>query len=232
MLSSIALMERQVATLFRLDHTGRLLAINESGTLPAPRLFVGRTPNGNLWRFRHDLPSTLVRELDSILAAEPVVADLRLPPVTLSRLHDALASHAPIERTWMGPAWHFPREITPASDIATIAVSNAALLQPMFPGWAATLTNNQPCTAVVQEGDVAAVCCSARTSSSAAEAGVETLEEFRGRGYATAVVTAWARAVREVGRIPLYSTSWDNHASQSVARRLGLVLYGADLHIT
>jgi hypothetical protein len=35
--------------------------------------------------------------------------------------------------------------------------------------------------------------------------------------------------VRRENRIPLYSTSWDNAASRGVARRLGLVLYGADL---
>ena len=47
--------------------------------------------------------------------------------------------------------------------------------------------------------------------------------------HAAAVVAAWAAAVRASGRLPLYSTSWDNVASQGVARKLGLVLYGADL---
>ncbi|MGH2617528.1 MAG: GNAT family N-acetyltransferase, partial [Thermomicrobiales bacterium] len=41
----------------------------------------------------------------------------------------------------------------------------------------------------------------------------------------------WAQAVRQEGRIPLYSTSWENLASQAVARKLGLVLYGVDLDI-
>ncbi|HZS91689.1 MAG TPA: GNAT family N-acetyltransferase, partial [Chloroflexota bacterium] len=46
-----------------------------------------------------------------------------------------------------------------------------------------------------------------------------------------AVVAGWARAIRASGRIPLYSTSWDNHASQAVARKLGLVQYGTDLSL-
>jgi predicted GNAT family acetyltransferase len=58
-----------------------------------------------------------------------------------------------------------------------------------------------------------------------------TLEEFRGRGYAPAVVAAWAHAVREAGRIPLYSTTWDNLASRAVARKLGLIVYGSNLSL-
>jgi hypothetical protein len=34
-----------------------------------------------------------------------------------------------------------------------------------------------------------------------------------------------------MGQVPLYSTSWENLASQGVARRLGLQLYGVDLSI-
>jgi predicted GNAT family acetyltransferase len=89
----------------------------------------------------------------------------------------------------------------------------------------------QPCLAIVDHGRLASLCYSARNTPVAAEAGVDTLEEFRGRGYAPAVVAAWARAVRREGRVPLYSTSWDNLASRSVARKLGLVMYGADFSI-
>jgi len=71
-----------------------------------------------------------------------------------------------------------------------------------------------------------------RVTPVAYEVGVETAPEFRGRGYAAPVVAAWARVVREAGRIPLYSTSWENTASQAVARKLGLVQYGSDLHLT
>ena len=76
------------------------------------------------------------------------------------------------------------------------------------------------------------MCCSARMSQLAAEAGVEPLAGFRGRGYAVAVVAAWARVVAPTGRTPFYSTAWDNVASRGVARRLGLRLYGVDFHLT
>jgi RimJ/RimL family protein N-acetyltransferase len=84
----------------------------------------------------------------------------------------------------------------------------------------------------VAEGRAVSVCFSSRLTPRAAEAGVETAEPFRGRGYATRAVAAWAHAVRETGRIPLYSTSWNNLASQGVARSLGLRIYGADLSLT
>jgi predicted GNAT family acetyltransferase len=71
-----------------------------------------------------------------------------------------------------------------------------------------------------------------RITPAACEAGVETAPGFRGHGHAARVVAAWALAVRDAGQIPLYSTSWQNTASQAVARKLGLRQFGADLHIT
>lgn len=230
--SNLDLMALQAETLFRHDAAGRLVAVNEPGDLPAPRLFVGRTTEGNLWRFRRDLPPALVRDLERALAAEPQTADLREPPAAFDRLRDLLEAHAPAERVWMGPAWHFPEEPLPASDAVPLTTTDGLTLESPFAWLAAEVGDVQPCLAVIREGTVVSVCFSARTSPRAAEAGVETLEAQRGRGYAAAAVVAWAAAVRAAGRLPLYSTSWDNRASQGVATRLGLVLYGADLHFS
>jgi len=134
-----------------------------------------------------------------------------------------------------GPAYRFPGSLAAAAaHPARITRANLGLLRRM--DWSMeALTRNfeawEPMCAAV-EGDAAvSLCFSARLTARAAEAGVETLEDFRGRGLATAVVAAWARAVRAGGREPLYSTSWDNRASQAVARKLGLVRYGADLSL-
>jgi predicted GNAT family acetyltransferase len=94
------------------------------------------------------------------------------------------------------------------------------------------LNSWQPYLAIIEDSQAVAICRSVRVSSRAHEAGVNTLIGYRRRGYATAVVAAWALAVRALNRIPLYSTSWNNVASQGVARRLGLVQYGVDYHVT
>lgn len=227
----LATLDRQIATLFRLDGAGRLLAVNEPDEPLAPRLFLGRTTAGNRWHLRHDLPNDLREELARILAAEPLATDLAAPPEGGAALRAALAAHAPLVNEWSGPAWSFP-EVLPRQKTEATLLADAAPLRRTFPGWATDFATSQPGAAIFQEGTAVAVCFSARTSAGAAEARVNTLPEWRGRGYARAVVLAWAGAVRAAGRTPLYSTSWDNAASRGVARSLGLRLYAADFHLT
>ena len=81
--------------------------------------------------------------------------------------------------------------------------------------------------AVVEDGYAVSVCFCARRSDTAAEAGLETVAAFRGRGLGSQVAAAWAWAVLASGRVPLYSTSWENGASLAVARKLGLAAYAS-----
>ncbi|WP_346109758.1 GNAT family N-acetyltransferase [Nonomuraea maheshkhaliensis] len=77
-----------------------------------------------------------------------------------------------------------------------------------------------PWAMIVENGEVAALCHTARLTPAGAEAGTWTSPACRGRGYAAAATAVWA------GMLPgirlFYSTSADNHSSQRVARRLGL----------
>jgi len=52
---------------------------------------------------------------------------------------------------------------------------------------------------------------------------VATIERCRGRGHWALVVSAWRDAEEREGRIPLYSTAWDNAASRALAAKLGLI---------
>ena len=132
----------------------------------------------------------------------------------------------------MGPAYCFPPTVPGAHNTVRITAGNVSVLSPHFEDWVVDVQDDLPFVAFLEDGQAVSICCSVRMTSQAHEAGVETHRDFRGRGRATEVVAAWARAVLESGRIPLYSTSWENQASRAIARKLGLIQYGADLHIT
>ena len=232
--SDLDLMRLQAATLYRLDERGRILAVNEVTRPPAPRLFLGRTRQGNVWHLRHDLSPELAGELSELLAAEPTAPDLPAEPPGLPALRAALAGHAPLEREWRGPAYLLPPDAGRRLDPAPVEVDagNAELLRPDFEDLIATLGEWTPCLAVVEDGRAVAVCFCSRRGVRAAEAGVNTSPAHRRRGLASAAAAAWAAAVRRRGMLPLYSTSWQNLASQGVARRLGARLYGEDVSLT
>lgn len=60
----------------------------------------------------------------------------------------------------------------------------------------------------------------------AAECGVWTDPDFRGRGYAAVVTAEWAALLRPSGRSLFYSTTAENHSSQRVAERLKARMLG------
>lgn len=231
MSTDLELMEQQAQTLFLQDEAKRLLYVNEPDKPEAPRFFLGRTKQGNLCRFRYDLPEPLIEHLEALAALEPTSRALHEEPAHLAAFRDVLHEHSAVRRVWTGPAYRFP-EVRWPPGVVRITDANADLLDEGFADWRADLATCQPCVVVVRENRAVSLCCSARTSAFAAEAGVETLAAFRGRGYAAEAVEGWAAAVRETRRTPLYSTSWDNVASQGVADKLRLTMYGTDFHIT
>lgn len=221
------LMRVRVEALFTHDAHGRMLRSNEPDGVPAPRLFLGRTRSGHVFRLGQAVPDSLARRLAGIIDREPPQDDLRAPPVGAEALRDALERDAPIVRETAGPAYRFPDALrSPSIAVVSITAESARLVQETWPDL--VLPDWQPCFAVVRDGAAVSVCFSARRGRQAAEAGVNTLPEFRGRGYAAAVTAAWGAAVRDLGLVPLYSTTWDNTASQGVARRAGLLMFGAD----
>jgi predicted GNAT family acetyltransferase len=106
---------------------------------------------------------------------------------------------------------------------------HAALLHPTLAPWAPELRERAPAFVVLRDGQAVAICACARVSREAAEAGVETAPEFRGQGYAVLAAQAWAAAIAESGRIPFYSTTWENTASRAVAEKLALEEVGEDV---
>lgn len=63
---------------------------------------------------------------------------------------------------------------------------------------------------------------SERQNETCAEAAVETLPEYRRRGYARQATAAWAAQVLHSGRVAFFSHAVHNTASQALARSLGV----------
>lgn len=225
------LMEIRADVDFTYDRRGRMLRTNEpceDARRLAPRLFLGRTAAGQIVRVGATVPDALARRLEEIADRLAPGDDHRVPPATLAAVREALALQSPVAAEMAGPAYRFPAAIARPSDVVRLTDANRGLVRDTFPWLHDELADWQPCFAVVRDGAAVSVCFSARIDPTAAEADVETHPTFRGRGLAAAVTAAWGLAVREAGRIPLYSTGWENLASKGVARRLGLVVFGAD----
>lgn len=229
--TAVELMELHVEALFTHDRNKRLLTINEpwSGEDPAARFFLGRTIEGTaLCRFRYDVPEKVIEQLEELCADEPIVSDFRTKP----KHFEAYMSLLQGERFTMGPCYLVPAQAAPAMQMISITRDNMKeFLHGDFEWLTSEIDSAQPCIGLVREGRAVSICRSVRITSRAHEAGLETLEGYRGRGYAASVVAGWATEVRRTGRLPLYSTSWDNFASQSVARKSALSLYGVNFTI-
>jgi hypothetical protein len=227
------LMDIHINTLFRLDQSGRLLSTNEVGDGSAPRFYMGRTRTGNVWRYRHDLPPDLIHELERLCQEEPVASDSASLPQWHEAIRAVLQEHAPIEEEYRGPAFVVPKDIHVPVNTVRILAENAQLLQKGFPWLLRQLDEaaRAPIVAVVVEGNAVSVCFCSRIPGEATEAGLQTLEQFRNRGYATVATARWAAEVRQHNYMPLYSTSWHNLASQSVAHKLNMRMYGEDWSI-
>jgi RimJ/RimL family protein N-acetyltransferase len=80
-----------------------------------------------------------------------------------------------------------------------------------------------PWAIAVVDGRVVSICHTpGRMTERAAECGVWTHADHRGRGYAAAVTATWADILRPSGRALFYSTDAGNLSSQRVAARLKL----------
>ena len=252
--SPLSRMEQHLRCLYEHDTEGRIHSIREPASPRPPRFHLGRTRLGNVWRFRDDLPRSLVRDLSRLAGKEPGLAPGwpahdRHPPQRVEALRRLLRDHAGIAEEWQGPAYNFPQPGVSEAEGAAggapaplpIGPGDEVLLERHFPDAVEELALRQPCVAVVRSGHAVSLCCCARSPGTgsdtaggctAAEASALTAPGYRGCGFGACAVAAWARSARGLGLEPLYSTSWENRASQALAGRLGLIAYGDDFHVT
>lgn len=224
-------MELHVEAMFTHDRSLRIHAVNEPwpGDRPAPLFFLGRTVDGAaVRRFRYDVPDSLIGELEALCADEPDADGCPALPKHFEAYRRLLRA----EHYTAGPCFLIPEcTALPPQTVGMTRSNVAELACGGFEWLSEEIEYVQPCAAVVRDGRAVSICRSVRVTPQAHEAGLETLEAYRGQGFASAAVAGWAAAVRSRGSVPLYSTSWDNMSSQRVAGKSGLVLYGASFTI-
>ena len=216
----------QLQTLFILDGEGRISGTRSPLPCAGPLFMLIRGMASCAWAVRQDLSPERAIELDRLAQEEPPVSDFRDEPLHSERYESLLGGEID-----SGPAFTFPEVI--AQPRSTVFIEDIRLLDHHFSGWKVNeIQESTPIAAVMEDGYAVSVCFCARRSAVAAEAGIETAVEFRGRGLGPNVAAAWASEIRASGRIPLYSTSWSNDASLAVARKLGLVAYASNWSIS
>ena len=215
------LVER-AATLVGTDERGRL-------TGQAPRLYILRTPERVICRCHADLADAVARTLEA-LATRP-----RGRPSQWAREYadylTVLADVAPLRSVRAGPLYSFPDRPAFQASATAIGADNADLLLGGLDEWRPDVAAGLPMLATVVDGKAVSICASVHASGVAHAAGVETLPAYRGQGLASRTVAAWAERVQTEGATPFYATTFDNIASQGVARRLGLNLVGSEFSV-
>jgi RimJ/RimL family protein N-acetyltransferase len=225
MLSDIKLMEYHLNVLFKHDSNNRMTLVNEPPYDAAPKIFIGVTKLSNLVRFSNFLDNSMIEKLDLILEGNI--------GTNLVEVIKMFCNEHQFHHFWIGPAYVFPNiNEKVRQNVIQVNYENKEMIKRYFPYTYEELDTKHPCFVKVVDNMPVSICCSARNTSKAAEASVFTFEDYRGRGYSTDVTLAWAAEVQKQGRIPLYSTSWDNFASQSLARKLNLIQFGTDIHIS
>ncbi|MEH6938155.1 GNAT family N-acetyltransferase [Bacillus sp. JJ664] len=226
LLSDMELLECHVRVLYKHNEFNQITHINELPYDTAPMIYIGTSKDGKIVRYSNDLDGNLVNVLDQSIQSNS--------NMELAEIINILSKHKQLSSVWIGPAYVFPKLIEQKSSTTVIQIndSNKELLKENFPYTYEEFEYKQPCYAIVQDDMAVSICCSARQTSMAAEASLYTLEEFRGKGFGLEVSNAWAMDIQSQGRIALYSTSWDNFSSQSIAKKLKLIQYGTDINFS
>ena len=187
----------------------------------APHFYLLRTSKEAICRFHADLAYDVVLRLEAFSRRER-----GRPAQWQSEYGDYLtalaASNLRVAAMRAGPLYIFPDDIVPSGACTAINESNSCLLHNGLEEWLPDIAIGRPFFAVIEDDRAVAVCTTVIASQDAHEAGVATLAAYRGRGFAADVVAAWACAVRKLGAVPLYATTFDKISSQRVAQRLSM----------
>ena len=230
-----------LATLFVLSATGRIIRVNSPGGGPGPRAILAGCRAGNLVRMRQDVEDGAAREIDALVREQTPWWDVDAPPACLPGIVALLAREASVAALSPAVIYGLPNNLRYEADARLLSGDEAegqSLLDRLARGMPKTLLaagfldvdHLWPpwCAAIVGE-EIAALAFAARLGPLGAEVGVYTLAGFRGRGLAAAVTARWSSLAGLAGRQLFYSTLATNLSSRRVAARLALTPLGASV---
>ncbi len=116
------------------------------------------------------------------------------------------------------------RRLTPA-DLALLDAAPPELHSRGF-GSHMALLREGIAAAALAEGQIVAIARTSARTGRRGDIGVNTLEGWRGHGFASAAAALVAQGLQAAGQVPVWSTGGHNHASLRVAEKLGFAEIG------
>jgi hypothetical protein len=235
-----------LTTGFVFDEAGRIVRNADPDRGAAPRLYIGGSDTGNRSCLRADVGAATARAIQRLLDDEPPLDTPDRAPKHFDDYVALLAGEAPIERHGTGVNYCFPPDFGYDHDVDTVGshalpaelarlglTPDRELPAPLRAiGFSTVGRLWAPWCVALHDGEIASLVETVRIGPAGAEAGVNTLPELRGRGFAAAATAGWAMSPSLGGRTRFYSTSATNRSSQRVAERLGLRYIGASFSLT
>lgn len=194
----------------------RMVYVNEPWgcTTPAPLLMLGHTVEDDiLCRFGKYANASLIKKVESLVYSG--VWDISIYQKELG-----------IQNSSQELCFYTKSTGVDCTNCRLLTGEDEKLLETTFKGYAEEISTAQPYVGYFCDGKIVSICRSVRKEHGH-EAGIETLPEYRRRGYAQAVLKYWTMAVLQQGFIPLYSADVANTASLQLARKSQYILYAS-----
>lgn len=149
---------------------------------------------------------------------------LRLGSIVEEETGRAVRYYRDVYHTLTRPAVPLKHEAVRRLNLADLAMLDAAAAEVRGGvGWASSehMLEEGIVAGAVVEGRLVAIAYTSARSRQHADIAVNTLEEWRSLGLATAAASLVAREVQERRQVPVWSCGEDNYASLRVAHKLG-----------